>query len=159
MATGPFSSPVAGLALQMAARNQQLIDRMPEMEANQRRLLNERLLKYGGNLGDYESYMDVGYAPTLNAMRSQAEGMRDYVVGLPELMEKAAKEGTGSGTQSKGPSSLPELDINAQIEKGRQIAQARDSFRPVNVVPSPQAETSYRPRPQGSRLRPVRGNF
>ena len=163
MADNPFGTPVAGLALEMAYRNQQLLDRIPEMTANQRRLINQRLTRYGGDLSQYEPFMEVGYDPTVGAMRSQAEGMRDYLVGLPELMAKAMKEGQASGVTYKAP------DTSGLMGS---LADIRESMAPkVTLPPRPTADTqerwatapTIRPAttrpPQASRLRPVRGNY
>lgn len=158
MADNPFGTPVAGLALEMAVRNQQLAERIPAMVANQRELLNRRLTRFGGDISQYEPFMEVGYQPAANALRSQAEMMRDYLVGMPELMAKAMKEGQKSGVTYKAPTIINPFDAEAEFKKARDIAQASDSFRPVNIV-SPQTPTpttpTYRPPSQGSRLRPV----
>ena len=159
----PFASPVAGLALEMAVRNQQLLDRIPAMTENQRALINKRLTKYGGDISQYEPYMEVGYDPTVGAMRSQAEGMRDYLVGLPELMAKAMKEGQKSGVTYKAP------DTSGLMGS---LEDIRESMAPkMNLSTQPTADTqerwattlpvrpaTQRP-PQAGRLRPVRGNF
>ena len=159
MTGNPFGTPVSQLALEMAVRNQQLAERVPAMVANQRELINRRLTRFGGDISQYEPFMDVGYQPTANALRSQAEQMRDYLVGMPELMAKAMKEGQKSGVTYKAPGVLSDFDLAAQEKKARDIAQASDSFRPVNIISSqPQTQApaaTYRPPNQGSRLRPV----
>lgn len=114
MADGPFSSPLAGLALEMAVRNQQLLERVPEMTANQRNLINRRLTRYGGDISQYEPFMEVGYDPTVKAMQTTLEGQRDYLVGLPELMMKAAKEGAGTPTKEQ-PNTNPLQDYFNRI--------------------------------------------
>lgn len=103
MAENPFGTPVAQLALEMATRNQKMLEDIPRMTANQRELLNRRLTRYGGDIGQYQDVMDVGYDPTVNAMRSSLTGMRDYLVGLPEVLQKAMKEGETSGVTYKAP--------------------------------------------------------
>lgn len=161
MADNPFGTPVAGLALEMAVRNQQLAERIPAMTENQRRLINLRLQRYGGDLSQYEPFMEVGYNPAANALRSQAEGMRDYLVGMPELMAKAMKEGQTSGVTYKAPTITNPFNAEAEFKKAKDIAQASDSFRPVNIIPAQtqaQPSATYRPTSQGSRLRPVSTN-
>lgn len=103
MADNPFGTPVSQLALEMAVRNQQTLEDIPRMTANQRELLNRRLTRYGGDISQYQDVMDVGYDPTVNAMRSSLTGMRDYLVGLPEVLQKAMKEGETSGVTYKAP--------------------------------------------------------
>jgi hypothetical protein len=164
MADNPFGTPVAGLALEMAVRNQQLLDRIPEMTANQRALINRRLTRYGGDISQYEPYMEVGYDPTVGAMRSQAEGMRDYLVGLPEVMMKAMKEGEKSGVTYKNPDTT---DYYRRLEELRKSMAPKVTLPPgptadtrEGYMPSPARPTTTTSRPpQASRLRPVRGNF
>lgn len=160
MADNPFGSPVAGLALEMAVRNQKLLENIPNMTENQRRLLNLRLQKYGGDLSQYESVMQAGYEPTVSAMRSQAESMRDYLVGLPELMAKAAKEGRATG--GGGPSQSPNT-ASLEDEIRRRLNNIDYYYGPkVSLPNAPTADTMERmaqstPRPAqpatGPRLR------
>ena len=161
MADNPFGTPVAGLALEMAVRNQQLLDRIPGMTENQRRLINQRLTRYGGDLSQYEPYMEVGYDPTVGAMRSQAEGMRDYLIGLPELMAKAMKEGEKSGVTYKAPGVVTPFDFAKEAQKRKDIVQATDAIVAPNIIPSrPETPQPATPRPsQAGRLRPVRGRY
>jgi len=167
MADNPFGTPVAGLALEMAVRNQQLLENIPKMTENQRRLINLRLQRYGGDISQYEPFMDVGYDTTVKAMRSQAEGMRDYLVGLPELMAKAMKEGQSSGVSYRAPDILQPFDVAAAAEEARQremqrrkdIVDAKDSFRPATVASPAATAATQRQSTQNRRLRPVRGNF
>lgn len=163
-ATNPFGTPVAGLALEMAVRNQNLVNSLPGSIANQRRLINQRLQKFGGDISQYEPFMEVGYQPTANALRSQAEGMRDYLVGMPELMAKAMKEGQTSGVTYK---SVPNTSA-VQDYLQRQLNNLEYEFGPkVSTGPrvSPDtAEARIQPqaRPTATsarRLRPIRGAF
>jgi len=170
MADNPFGTPVAGLALEMAVRNQQLLDRIPAMTENQRRLINQRLTRYGGDISQYEPYMEVGYDPTVGAMRSQAEGMRDYLVGLPELMAKAMKEGQTSGVTYKNPDTTDWFKKLAELqERARQQAAAKQATVPFGSADTRESWSGYKnstatPTTQrttstASRLRPVRGNY
>ena len=159
MADNPFGTPVAGLALEMAVRQQNLINRVPEMAENQRRLLNLRLQRYGGDIGDYQNQMDVGYDATVNSLRSAAEARRDYLVGMPELMAKAMKEGQKSGVTYKAPEALPGFDAQAEAQRRRDIVQATDAIVAPTIIPATQQATApARPR-YTSRLRPVRGAY
>ena len=170
MADNPFGTPVAGLALEMAVRNQQLLDRIPEMTANQRALINRRLTRYGGDISQYEPYMEVGYDPTVGAMRSQAEGMRDYLVGLPEVMMKAMKEGEKSGVTFKNPDTTDYFKRLAELqERARQQAAAKQATVPFGSADTQASWSGYQNRTTtpatqrttstASRLRPVRGNY
>lgn len=118
MADNPFGTPVSQLALEMAVRNQQTLEDIPRMTANQRELLNRRLTRYGGDISQYQDVMDVGYDPTVNAMRSSLTGMRDYLVGLPEVLQKAMKEGETSGVTYKAPPNTNPLQdyLNRQLK-------------------------------------------
>jgi hypothetical protein len=128
------------------------------MTENQRRLINLRLQRYGGDISQYEPFMEVGYEPTVGALRSQAEGMRDYLVGLPEIMAKAMKEGEKSGVTYKSPDTR---DLQADLQ--RRLNNIYAEFGPKITLPNtPTADTMERmaqaaPRPaqpsQGSRLR------
>lgn len=107
MADNPFGTPLAQLALDMALRNQALIQDIPAAAERQRGLINQRLQRYGGDISQYENMMDVGYQPAVNALTTEATAMRDYLVGLPELLTKAAKEGkTGTGSSTSQASQL-----------------------------------------------------
>lgn len=166
MADNPFGTPVSQLALEMAVRNQQLAERVPAMIANQRELINRRLTRFGGDISQYEPFMDVGYQPTANALRSQAEQMRDYLVGMPELMAKAMKEGQKSGVTYKAPDTSYLDDFWAKQERARKAAEYQQNFaispdrRPSpDVIDRPQATPRPTAQQTGRRLRPVRGNF
>lgn len=158
MADNPFGTPVSQLALEMAVRNQQTLEDIPRMTANQRELLNRRLTRYGGDISQYQDVMDVGYDPTVNAMRSSLTGMRDYLVGLPEVLQKAMKEGETSGVTYKAPGVLNPFDLAREMQKARDIAQARDSFRtPIGQPAYDTTRPAVTPRPaSSSRLRPTR---
>jgi hypothetical protein len=159
MADNPFGTPVAGLALEMAVRQQDLINRVPAMAENQRRLLNLRLQRYGGDIADYQNQMDVGYDAAVTALRKAAEARRDYLVGMPELMAKAMKEGEKSGVTYKAPEALPAFDMEAERQRRKDIAEARDAIVAPTVVPAAQ-QTPFVPQPrQTGRLRPSRGNY
>jgi hypothetical protein len=114
MAENPFGTPLAQLALDMALRNQALIQDIPAAAERQRGLINQRLQRYGGDISQYENIMDVGYQPAVNSLVTEATAMRDYLVGLPELLSKAAKEGkTGTGGSTSGASELKAYFDNA----------------------------------------------
>jgi hypothetical protein len=148
MAENPFGTPVAGLALEMAVRNQGLLERMPAMTENQRRLINLRLQRYGGDLSQYEPFMDVGYEPTVGSMRSQAEGMRDYLVGLPELMEKAMKEGQASGVTYKNPDTTDWFKRFAETQtRLYNQAQSRAATAPMGTADTMERWSGYQNRP------------
>lgn len=107
MADNPFGTPLAQLALDMALRNQALIQDIPAAAERQRELINRRLQRYGGDISQYENEMSVGYQPAVNSLTTEATAMRDYLVGLPELLTKAAKEGkTGTGPSTSQASAL-----------------------------------------------------
>lgn len=166
MADGPFSSPLAGLALEMAVRNQQLLDRVPEMTANQRNLINRRLTRYGGDISQYEPFMDVGYDPTVKAMQTTLEGQRDYLVGLPELMEKAIKESKKSGITYKAPDhsdltkfwedllNPPKMPAMLPPERPQVTPSGMGSGRP-NTYTAPSPRRSVSPK----RLSGTSGNY
>lgn len=159
MAENPFGTPVAGLALEMAVRQQELINRTPAMAENQRRLLNLRLQRYGGDIADYQNQMDVGYDPAVTALRKAAESRRDYLVGMPELMAKAMKEGQKSGVTYKAPEALPAFDMEAERQRRKDIADATDAIVAPTIIPSGQ-QTPRPPQPrQAGRLRPARGSY
>lgn len=148
MAENPFGTPVAGLALEMAVRNQQLAERIPAMTENQRRLINLRLQRYGGDISQYEPFMEVGYDPTANALRSQAEGMRDYLVGMPELMAKAMAEGQKSGVTYTNPNTA---DLQAQQERVLtnlfNQAQSRQATAKIGSADTMERWSGYQTRP------------
>lgn len=92
-----LSTPTAKLAFEMALRNQQAIDASPQYDAEARNFVS-KALQYGNEtLPPYEdiyrSYMD----PAEAQRRAQAQAFNEYLVGLPELLAQARKEGGGGG--------------------------------------------------------------
>jgi hypothetical protein len=166
MADNPFGTPVAGLALEMAVRNQKLLENVPKMTENQRRLINLRLQRYGGDISQYEPFMEVGYEPTVGALRSQAEGMRDYLVGLPEVMLKAMKEGEKSGVTYKNPDTTNYWQnydrLAKMMREGAESKAATPGFGSADTQAawSRYNQPAVAPKPTATRrLRPTRGNF
>jgi hypothetical protein len=102
-----LSTPAAQLAWETATRT-------AEAEAAARKYIEEQtamknaatlIAPYGGNIADYTSQLGASDA----AARQQADrlgAMRNYVVGLPELLVKSAREkrktGTGGGATTSG---------------------------------------------------------
>jgi hypothetical protein len=105
MGTG-FDTPLGGLALEMAYRNQQAKKKAAEQNAYEQSLVNKRLTPYGGDIGDYQDVWNRGYAGAMNAAQSQAQALQDYWVGLPELLTAAALENQSTGG---GGSSAPSV--------------------------------------------------
>lgn len=102
-----LSTPAAQLAWETATRN-------AEAEAAARKYMEEQtamknaaalIAPYGGDIADYTSQLGASDA----AARQRADrlgAMRNYVVGLPELLVQSAREkrstGTGGGTTTTG---------------------------------------------------------
>jgi hypothetical protein len=105
MGTG-FDTPLGGLALEMAYRNQQAKKKAAEQNAYEQGLVNKRLAPYGGDIADYQDVWNRGYAGAMNAAQSQAQALQDYWVGLPELLTAAALENQSTGG---GGSSAPSV--------------------------------------------------
>lgn len=106
MAVG-FDTPLGGLALEMAYRNEQARKKAEEQGAYEKSLVGRRIMGTGDSIDNYQNVWDRGYAGTAAASQAQAGALRDYWVGLPELMIAAAKEGQstggGGGTSSQTP--------------------------------------------------------
>lgn len=109
MATG-FDTPLGGLALEMAYRNQQAKKKAADQNAYEQSLVNKRLAPYGGDIADYQDVWNRGYGGAMNAAQSQAQALQDYWTGLPELLTAAATEDqrTGGGSSSTSPSGYPQ---------------------------------------------------
>lgn len=108
MANGGFdlSTPLAQLAWDMATRTNTAVEQAAQADPTIRKRLSEQLGRYGGSLGDVEKSFEDYYKPGLDAYVAQMGAMRDYAIGLPELMVKAAKEGkqvSGGGSLSASP--------------------------------------------------------
>jgi len=118
MANGGFdlSTPLAQLAWDMATRANTAVERAAEADPTIRKRLGEQLGRYGGSLSDVEKSFEDYYKPGMDAYVAQLGAMRDYAIGLPELMVKAAKEGTKvSGGGSLNASPMPKTLTTAEI--------------------------------------------
>lgn len=111
-----LSSPIAKLAFEMALKNQQSIDSAGQFDAQARAAVSDSL-KYGNETlppfeDVYRSYVD----PAEAQRRAQAEAFNAYLVGLPELLAQAAKEGrsSGSGTSALDRTNLSNYETPAQ---------------------------------------------
>ena len=96
-----LSSPAAALAFDMALRNQQVIDNAGQYDADARRKVTQSLSvgydPFEPFAPIYQEYMGPAQAQRI----AQAQAFNKYLVGLPELLAKAAKEGSsGSGASA-----------------------------------------------------------
>jgi hypothetical protein len=116
METG-FDTPLGGLALEMAYRNQQAKKKAADQNAYEQSLVNKRLAPYGGDIADYQDVWNRGYSGAMNAAQSQAQALQDYWVGLPELLTAAALEGqpTGGGGSSAPSVMYPTTPAPARV--------------------------------------------
>lgn len=108
-----FDTPLGGLALEMAYRNEQARKKAAEQNAYEQSLVNKRLQQYGGDIKDYQDVWNRGYGGAQQAAQAQASALRDYWVGLPEAMIAVAREGqqTGGGGTSTTVPTTPQLSI------------------------------------------------
>ena len=158
MPAGPFSTPLSGLALEMAARNQQQLNQLPATTVAQRAAINKRLTPYGGDLAQYEAAMQAGYEPAVNTLRSTLEAQRDYLVGLPELLLAAQKEGVGTGASTT--TATPDTSrymayLNDLVNRlfGRQQYTPSSAYRPSpDVLDRPAYKTQTGPAVKARRL-------
>lgn len=171
MPAGPFSTPLSGLALEMAARNQQQLNQLPATTVAQRAAINKRLTPYGGDLAQYEAAMQAGYEPAVNTLRSTLEAQRDYLVGLPELLLAAQREGVGTGASTAGATPdtrtliqtlIGQMNVADYLQKVYQpptVSRSADTQERWSGTPGPATRrTSSRPL-TATRLRPTKGNF
>jgi hypothetical protein len=155
MANGGFdlSTPLAQLAWDMATRANTAVEQAAQADPTIRKRLSEQLGRYGGSLSDVEKSFEDYYAPGLNAYTAQMEAMRDYAIGLPELMVKAAKEGTKvSGGGSLNASPMPKTLTTAEILEILGIV-------PATVMPSISPEERVKITPSGMGWRPPAGKL
>jgi len=92
-----LSTPTAALAFEMALRNQQIQDSAGQFDAEGRRRVADALV--AGN-DQFEPFAPIyqSYAQPAEAQRmAQARAFNEYLVGLPELLARSAKERAGSG--------------------------------------------------------------
>jgi hypothetical protein len=150
MANGGFdlSTPLAQLAWDMATRANTAVERAAEADPTIRKRLSEQLGRYGGSLSDVEQSFDEYYKPGMDAYVAQLGAMRDYAIGLPELMVKAAKE----GTKVSGGGSLGAAPVTKQwtVEELRDII----GIVPATAMPSQSLEERVKITPHGMGWRP-----
>lgn len=103
-----LSSPLAGLAWDMASRAKAAEEKQKQQDEYERNLINKRLTPYGGDISEYETEWQRGYGPQSAANLAQAQAMRNYWTGLPEIMLAAAKEGTAQASAGTSSAVLPQ---------------------------------------------------
>lgn len=119
-----LSSPLAGLAWDMATKAKAAYDKQKQQDEYERELINKRLTPYGGDISQYETEWQRGYGPQSAANLAQAQAMQDYWVGMPEIMLAAAKEGTAQASAGGSTAVLPKAPqmTPAQIREALGIA-------------------------------------
>lgn len=100
-----LSNPLSGLAFEMALRADEQAKKAKSQNEYERDLINKRLTPYGGDISQYENEWQRGYGPAAAQREAYANAMRNYWVGLPEIMSAAAKEGTASSSAGMGSNS------------------------------------------------------
>ena len=93
-----LSSPVAKLAFEMALKNQQAIDSGGQFDAQARGFVSKALATGNDPLAPFEDVYRSYVDPAEAQRRAQAQAFNAYLVGLPELLAQAAKEGRSSGS-------------------------------------------------------------
>jgi len=156
MANGGFdlSTPLAQLAWDMATRTNTAVEQAAQADPTIRKRLSEQLSRYGGSLGDVEKSFEEYYRPGMDAYVAQMGAMRDYAIGLPELMVKAAKE----GTTVSGGSSLGAAPITKQwtVEELRDILGIAP-LTPATPMPAMTPTERSTVTPSGMGARPSAG--
>ena len=97
-----LSSPVAKLAFEMALKNQQAIDSGGQFDAQARGFVSKALATGNDPLAPFEDVYRSYVDPAEAQRRAQAQAFNAYLIGLPELLAQAAKEGRSSGGSSGG---------------------------------------------------------
>jgi hypothetical protein len=156
MANGGFdlSTPLAQLAWDMATRANTAVERAAQADPTIRKRLGEQLGRYGGSLSDVEKSFDEYYKPGMDAYVAQLGAMRDYAIGLPELMVKAAKE----GTKVSGGGSLGAAPVTKQwtVDELRDILGIAP-LTPATPMPAMTPAERSRITPSGMGARPSAG--
>lgn len=93
-----ISSPLAGLAWDMATRAAEAQKKAKSQYDYERDLVNRRLTPYGGDISEYDKEWERVYGPASQAGQAQGQAWQKYWTGLPEIMSAAAKEGTASAS-------------------------------------------------------------
>lgn len=102
-------SPLEWLGIAMATRAKEAGERAKAKSAEEQALVNERLSKYGGDIGAFQKEWEYGYGPQQTSSQQQAQQFYDYWMDLPKTLEGAQKEQKGLGKASVLPSS-PYID-------------------------------------------------
>ena len=97
-----LSSPVAKLAFEMALRNQQAQDSSAPFDASARSFVSKALATGNDQLAPFEDIYRQYVDPAEAQRRAQAAAFNEYLIGLPELLAKASKEGRSTGGTSGG---------------------------------------------------------
>ena len=92
-----LSSPVAKLAFEMALKNQQAIDANKQFDNESRAAVSKALSVGNDPLSLYEDVYRQYVDPAQNERRAQAEAFNAYLIGLPELLAQASREGRSTG--------------------------------------------------------------
>jgi hypothetical protein len=102
-------SPLEWLGIAMATRAKEAGERAKAKSAEEQALVNERLTKYGGDIGAFQKEWEYGYGPQQTSSQQQAQQFYDFWMDLPKTLEGAQKEQKGLGSKPTL-ASVPPLD-------------------------------------------------
>lgn len=138
-----LSTPAAKLAFEMALKNRKTVENAGQVDAEGQAAVAKALEVGNDPFGPYEPIYQEYVGPVEAQRRAQAEAFNTYLVGLPELLAKAAQEDRSTGGGSQATYSMSDLS-NYESPADRLARLYNNIIAPV-AAPAQQTQTPRKP--------------